>query len=194
MYENAGTSENSQTARRPFQYGLRALFLTMACLSALFATMGIVGPMWSTILVWFLVLALAHVIANRWGSEGWNFDDASPPETPDETDRAPLQAAPSPPVDVPATQLRETTKLGWTMSIAAAGGALLGGAVGTGFLFWLGIERVGYAGIAVGGASAAVVGGLLGFLASSFISVAGSAWQEAVQGAPARKPVNIPHE
>ena len=192
MPENDGQFENPQAVRRPLQFGLRGLFVAMACLSALFATMGVVGPMWSTILVWFLVLALAHATANRWGSQGWNLGDAAPPA--ELNDGATLRAAPTPPDDVPATQLGEAAKLGWTMSIAAGGAALLGGAVGTAFLVCLGIDRIGYAGIAVGGASAAVVGGFLGFLASSFVSVARGAWQEAVAGASGRKRVELPHK
>lgn len=193
MPENSRTPENPPAARRPLQFGLRGMFLAMACLSALFATMGIVGPMWSTVLVWFLVLALAHVVANRWGSQGWDFDN-SPPAISGPADLAPPLAAPAPPADAPTTQLGEAGKLGWTMSIATVGGGLLGAAAGTGFLVCLGIDRVGYAGVTVGGASAAVVGGFLGFLASSFVSVARGAWQEAVEAASARQPVEVPHK
>ncbi|HVW38418.1 MAG TPA: hypothetical protein VHB99_13975 [Pirellulales bacterium] len=145
--------------------------------------MSLVGPMWSTILVWFLVLAVAHVAGNCWGSRGWGAaestlgEEAESPASARDKTRGPLP-------DMSATQLCEAAKLGWTMPIAAAGSALLGGATGVGFLLWLGFEQVGYAGIAVGGCSAAVVGGLAGFLASSFVSVARGAWQEAVETAP----------
>ena len=181
MAETAANPDRTPTVRRPFQFGLRAMFLAMACLSALFATISVVGPMWSTILVWFLVLAAAHVVGNRWGSQGWTIGAA---DEEAELDGRPLAAATIPPAETPATRLREATKLGRLMPLAASGGATAGGSIGVAFLVWLGFEQVGYAGIAVGGASAAVVGALLGFLASSFVSVARGAWQEAVEGTP----------
>lgn len=157
----------------------------MACLSVLFSVMSLVGPMWSTILVWFLVLVAAHVVGNSWGSRSWPADRTPLQEAEEHAGAQGFSFTSGPCPDVPATQLREATKLGWIMPLAAAGGAVLGGAIGVGFLLWLGFEQVGYAGITVGGCSAAVVGGLAGFLASSFVSVARGAWQEAVETGPA---------
>lgn len=170
---------------------MRALLLAMACLSVLFTVMSLVGPMWSTILVWFLVLAAAHVVGNCWGSRSWGADESTLGDDAQSSVSGRL-AAHGPLPDMSATQLCETTKLGWIMPLAAGGGAALGGAIGVGFLLWLGFEQVGYAGITVGGCSAAVVGGLAGFLASSFVSVARGAWQEAIETGPAttRSPQN----
>lgn len=157
----------------------------MACLSVLFTIMSLVGPMWSTILVWFLVLATAHVVGNCWGSRGWTADERPTREGAELADAPHMAGAAAPPPQAPANRLREAAKLGWLMPLAAASGALLAGAIGVAFLLWLGFEQVGYAGLAVGGVSAAVVGGLAGFLASSFVAVARGAWQEAVEAAPA---------
>jgi hypothetical protein len=191
MSSTTGNREHPRSARRPFQFGLRALLLAMACLSVLFTVMSLVGPMWSTILVWFLVLAAAHVVGNCWGSRSWGADESTLGEEA-ESPVSERLAARGPLLEMSATQLRETTKLGWMMPLAASGSAVLGGAIGVGFLLWLGFEQVGYAGIVVGGCSAAVVGGLAGFLASSFVSVARGAWQEAVETAPAT--TRFPHK
>lgn len=163
----------------------------MACLSVLFTVMSLVGPMWSTILVWFLVLAVAHIAGNCWGSRGWAAAESKFDEEAESFVSARHETR-GPLPDMSATQLREATKLGRTMPLVAAGGAMLGGATGISFLLWLGFEQVGYAGIAVGGASAAVVGGLAGFMASSFVSVARGAWQEAVEAAPT--PARVPQK
>jgi hypothetical protein len=185
MSSTTGNHEHSNSTRRPFQFGLRALLLAMACLSVLFSVMSLVGPMWSTILVWFLVLVAAHVVGNSWGSRRWPADRTLPAEADELAGAQSLRFASGSCPNVPATQLCEATKLGWMMPLAAGSGAVLGGAIGVGFLLWLGFEQVGYAGITVGGCSAAVVGGLAGFLASSFVSVARGAWQEAVETGPA---------
>jgi len=59
----APTPEDGNTAPGPFQFGLRSLFIATACFGALFAIMSLIGAMWSAILIWFLILALLHVVA-----------------------------------------------------------------------------------------------------------------------------------
>lgn len=190
MLVPAPPPENSKLERQPLQFGLRTLFAAVACLGVLFTVMGMVGPVWSTILVWFLLLVLAHMIANCWGSQGWRTADS---DEADESDAPTAWLATHdarPAAEVPPTSLRESTKLGWKMPVATVVGAIAAGALGTVFLAWLGVDRVGLAGIAVGGISSAVVGGFFGFLASSFVEVAGGAWQEAAKGAPATSRLN----
>ena len=177
------TPEKSESDRRPLQFGLRAMFAAVACLAVLFSVMGMIGPIWSTILVWFLLLALAHVIANCWGSRGWRTTAAEEAGKADGPPSLLAKHGSRPAADAPPTLLRESTRLGWKMPVATVAGAIAAGALGTVFLAWLGIGRVGLAGIAVGGFSSAVVGGLFGFLASSFVEVAGGAWQQAAKGA-----------
>jgi hypothetical protein len=184
------TPEKSEADRQPLQFGLRALFAAVACLGVLFAVMGLVGPVWSTILVWFLLLVMAHMIANCWGSRGWRAAESDDADDLDADGAWLAEHDSRPAAGVPATRLRDSTKLGWKMLLVTAAGALAGGAMGAIFLVWLGVDRVGLAGIAVGGISAAVVGGFLGFLASSFVEVAGGAWQEAARGASLRSEFN----
>lgn len=175
--------------RVPFQFGLRAMFAGVALLSVLFTIMGIVGPVWSTFLVWFLLLAAAHVSGNVWGTRktlrridhvSRHLDLCGPPCAETEA------------VDRPAacarlsgsnrgTRLRESTRLGWPMIVTTAIGTMVGGALGA-TLLGLSLGASSYTGVVLGSLSSAVVGGFLGFLASSFLAVALNAWQEAVRG------------
>ncbi len=177
------TPEDSKAAPRPFQFGLRALFFATACFSALFAVMSFIGAVWSAILVWFLLLVLLHVAANAWGSHRWRRDGQDAFEAMEEV--PPWRSGP--PAEAPATRLRESTRLGWTMFVVTISGAVLGGALGAGSLACLGSAKVGYVAIVVGGISSAILGGFFGFLTSSFVEVAGQAWREAVSGRPAQQ-------
>ena len=173
---------------RPFQFGLRSMFAGVAVLSVLFAVMGALGMVWSVILVWFLLLVVAHVTANAWGTRaGRRGARSQPVDVPDER-LVPLRH-PGHLTFEGAARLRETKRPGWPMFVVTAAGALSGGALASTALMLLSLERAGYAGVVVGAISAAAVGGFLGFLASSFLDVAGHAWQEAAQaGAPPKKP------
>src|SRR5690348_14094405 len=51
----------------PWQIGLRTLFVLMALISVLLMIMGMVGLVWSIVLLWFLLLVSAHVVGNSWG-------------------------------------------------------------------------------------------------------------------------------
>jgi hypothetical protein len=169
----------------PFQFGLRTLFYATAFFGALFAVMSVVGAVWSTILVWFLILALGHVIGNAWGSQRWRRHD--PAEVERDLGAEPGLVCGSAPPAAPATRLRESTRLGWRMAAATIAGAVLAGGLGAGSLACLGSEKVGSIAIVVGAVSSAVLGGLFGFLASSFLEVAGLAWREAASGRPAQQ-------
>ena len=63
----ASNDERPHTPTR-FQFGMRAMLLWVAALAALFAVLGKVEPVWQVVIVWFVVLAAAHVVANAWGS------------------------------------------------------------------------------------------------------------------------------
>lgn len=158
----------------------------MAAASGLFAVMHFVGAVWSAILVWFLVLVLAHVTANFWGTR------IAPGETQHSLDeegrnnRA-LQDGRDGRTSsavVGAVRLSESARPGWPMFVVTAAGALIGGTLGGVSLFLLSLDQAGYTGVMVGTLSAAIVGGFLGFLTSTFAQIALRAWNEAVCGAP----------
>lgn len=175
------TARDSDGRPCPFQYGLRTMFAGVALLSVLFAVMDAVGIVWSVVLVWFLLLAVAHVTANAWGTKTGR---RVVPMPDDDAVQCPPFSEPQGMVTFgDAARLRQTTRLGWPLIVLTAVGACAGGGLALAALMLLSLSRVGYAGVAVGTLSAATVGGFLAFLASSFVEVAGRAWQEAARGA-----------
>jgi hypothetical protein len=60
--------------------------------------------------------------------------------------------------------------------------ALVGGALGSGLLWIVGWGRMDYGSLLIAGISASVIGGFLGFLASSFLEVSLRAWSDALRG------------
>jgi hypothetical protein len=199
--ENAvqqGEVRGPPTPQRPFQFGLRAMFIGVAVVSVVFAVMGAVGPAGSAFLAWFLLLLTAHVMGNAWGSKKTHQrveDDGdlcgalaqlqgtagSDRMSSDLAHR--LNAG-------RGTRLRESKHLGWPMIASAAGGVIIGGALGA-TLLSLSLGPAGLTGVIVGSLSSAVVGGFLGFLTSSFLGVALNAWQEAA-GEPASLTCDVP--
>lgn len=157
-------------------------------LSVLFAVMGAVGVVWSVILLWFLLLVVAHVTANAWGTRASRRGARPQPVEVTDEGPAPLRH-PGQLTFEGAARLRETKRPGWPMFVVTTAGALSGGALASTALMLLSLERAGYTGVVVGAISAATVGGFLGFLASSFLDVAGHAWQEAAHSAaPPKQP------
>ena len=165
----------------PFQFRLRSMLMLVAALSGLLAIMQLIGAVWSAILVWFLLLVLAHVTANFWGthvapSAGRRPSDGEPDGL--------IATGPSHSASViGAVRLSESLRPGWPMFAITATGAVVGGTLGSIALFLLNFDQAGYAGVAVGSISAAIVGGFLGFLTSSFVSIGLRAWKEALSGA-----------
>ncbi|MGH6741570.1 MAG: hypothetical protein ACREDY_21520, partial [Bradyrhizobium sp.] len=141
-----------------------------------------VGVVWSAVLVWFLILVLAHVTANFWGTRvapGAGLACPVDDEPDSQGSRNNLVVGPT----VGAVRLSESARPGWPMFVVTALGAVVGGCIGGVALVLLSFERAGYTGVVVGTLSAAVVGGFLGFLTSTFAEIALRAWSEAVCGA-----------
>ena len=170
----------ADVAASQFQFRLRTMLGLVAALCGLFAIMQFIGAVWSAILVWFLLLVIAHVTANFWGTRvaprvGHQHLDESEPEA--------RVALPARPTGAPAAvRLSESLRPGWPMLVATTVGAVVGGTLGSVALVLLSLDRAGYAGVVVGSVSAAAVGGFLGFLTSSFAEIALRAWKEAVSG------------
>jgi hypothetical protein len=142
--------------------------------------MHVIGAVWSTMLVWFLLLATAHVTANFWGTSIAPRESRSPVSDSQPSDGVrPCQSA----VATGAVRLRESRRPGWPMLVATVVGAIIGGTLGSIALVSLSLDRAGYAGVTVGTVSAAVVGGCVGYLTSTFAVIALRAWKEALSGA-----------
>ena len=153
------------------QFGLRSLLLMMSALSVLFALMTTVVGRWAIVLAWFVVLAAAHVWANAWGTRTRR---NLPPtfDKGDEADRRPRRGAPPDAAFAPVTRLGRHSSIGRVMLFTTSAGAVVGAGVGS-WLLWEGHPGpVGWVGLIVGGVSSSAVGGLLGFLTSSFLNVA----------------------
>ena len=188
--EHAGAARSTEKAAMshgdaPFQFRLRTMLWLVVAASGLFAVMQAVmqffGAVWLAILLWFLVLVVAHVTANFWGTRiapgasQQNLDEEGPNNRLSQLGHG--HAA------VGAVRLSESTRPGWPMFVFTAVGALMGGVLGGASLSLLSFERAGYTGVIVGTVSAAIVGGFLGFLTSTFAEIALRAWNEAVHGA-----------
>jgi hypothetical protein len=156
------------------QYSLRTLFWFVSAASALFAVMSVVGALWSSAIVWLLVLVAVHVAANAWGSRvGRRGARLTLPD-----DGPPIARA-APHAFAPSTRLRRNVALAGTTLATTCLGAGLGAGTGAMLLWATPPGPAGWAGFVVGTLSAAVVGGFLGFLTSSFLDVALGALGEA---------------
>jgi hypothetical protein len=164
----AAVSNTSERPKRPPQFRLRSLFWAVTFCSIACAVFVAVGPIWASMLVLFLALALAHVAGNAIGTR--LRDEAShanqrSPALP-EVSRGVASADETP---APLSQRRP---LGVTRIIFTLGGAVGGAMLGRLALVsgqWIPLRAGDWA---VGIASCAVLGALAGFLASSFVQVA----------------------
>jgi hypothetical protein len=162
---------------RPPQFGMRTLlaFVTLCCV--LLGLAGLLGHLWALAISWLVLMTAAHVAGNVWGTRL----NRRPRQSPEEGDWP--QPGDTPIVVCPAaTRLQERAALGWTMVGVSIVCAVAGGALGTAALWFVGWGRIGYPSLIVGGVSAAVIGGFVGFLASSFLEVLLRAWSEALNG------------
>lgn len=177
-----GGASSQHEPYRPWQFGLRTLFIAMAVCGAGLAVISVAGTLWSVALIWFGVLIMAHVAANAWGSkipssrEARLTEDASP--SVGVTHAAVLESCGR------ATRLREQVSVRRTMIIAGSIGGLLGGIAGASALMASGIGIANLAGLAVGTLSSCVIGGLLGFLTSTFVQITTGAVREAAAAVP----------
>jgi hypothetical protein len=164
---------------------------------AMFALAAQTEPRVFLLAAWFAALVAAHVFANAWGHQAAldrrRRDAINPPRA-------------TPPAaiawhDLPAaTRLRRQIPLGSSMRVATLACAAAGGSLGVALLLMGKLGETGWEGIVVGGLSAAILGGFFGFLTSSFVQTAGSAWGEAdrqtVRGAgePLQARISAPSE
>jgi hypothetical protein len=133
-------------------------------------------------MVLILLSTLAHVAGNALGSQlrtngsqplrkvGYDLSDRVPitqPLSPTETDFAPV------------TRLGCHAALGRVKFVALGAGGLLGAVLGGVLLAATNSGRATIANVALGSLSFAVLGGLLGFWACSFLQVISGAWSEA---------------
>ncbi len=182
--EKPGFSPDLSPPReRPPQFSLRALFGLVAVVAVICFLATTVSALWAAIIGWFLLLVVGHVLGNWLGTT-----IRGRPMPPEQTAERP---ADEPLVFAPTGRLWHHVILGRAMFISAGLSAVVGCVLG--IVFVLGRpQQPSWTGLVVGAASAAVLGGLLGFLVSAFLSVGLCALHEACGGRrrepPGRKP------
>lgn len=170
---------DSPSTLRPPQFRLATLFLAVGSLSVLFAAMSALGAVWSTFLGFFLLLIAGHVTGNAIGTKLHGDSTLLRRSTPSATrSMAALQARNM--AAVQASRAVEGLHVG-RIALAVAlvvglTGAILGG---------LSFASIYGAHIAAGGlvlvtCSFGVLGGLAGFMVTSFVSVSRQAMSEAL--------------
>lgn len=154
---------------RVVTYSWLAVVLAIAC--AAIHWLGLAG--WMAVAVLLASIAM-HVAGNAIGTrlrEATDHDLA----------RRPTAAPPPPPpqtsTSVP-THLERRSSLGRLVPISAGIGAVCGGTVGA--IALLTLTSSSPAGAVLGGGSSAVVGGLFGFLAASFVEIARTSLRESL--------------
>lgn len=153
------------------------LAVVLAVASAAIGWLGIAGWMAAAVLVASVGM---HVAGNAIGTR-----------LRDDTDRDldRLGVRPGAMVDVPVARpghLQRTTQLGLLIPVSAGIGGLCGGAIGAGCLLML--TSCSPAGAVIGGTSAAVIGGLAGFLGASFVDIVRNSLREAIAAERATAP------
>lgn len=152
---------------RPVTYSWLAVVVAVAC-----AAIGWLGiPGWIAVAVVLASIGM-HVAGNALGTTLREAADA---------DLARLRRrAVAPPTlpQTPPTRLERRQSLGTLVPISAGIGAGIGGVTGATALVML--TPASLAGAALGGISSAVIGGLFGFLAASFIEIIRTSLRDAI--------------
>lgn len=145
------------------------LAVVLAIASAAIGWLGLAGWMAAAVLVASVGM---HVAGNAIGTR-----------LREETDRDLHRVGPRsrPPTPLPAMRpgpLQRSTRLGLLVPVSAGIGGICGGAIGGGCLLM--VTSCSPAGAALGGVSAAIIGGLAGFLAASFVEIVRKSLREAI--------------
>lgn len=162
-------------AARPWQFRLRTLLLAGIGLSGLLAIMLRIGMVWSAILLWAVFLASAHVVGNALGTRSTRREGG---EHPSDSELPPATHRGKQLIFAPTTQLGFSRRLGWLMFVFIAAGAVAGAVCGVAAIQADG-PAVAWRNVILAGVSAAGLGGLFCFIASSFVRVFYRAAREA---------------
>ena len=162
---------------RPPQFTTRTLLAGTAACALLVVVLQAVGLVWGAAIIWFLLLIAAHVAGNLHGSH--RDLDAAGIAPRGAADRAsPISGGPGiAAACAPATRLRFSKGFGRALLVLTIATAVAGWLFGTAVLLLL--TRADAGGVLLGGLSAGILGGFLGFVAGSFAMVATRAFREA---------------
>ncbi|HVU88951.1 MAG TPA: hypothetical protein VHD36_16625 [Pirellulales bacterium] len=160
--------DSDRRLHKSLQFGTRSVLIGTAGCALIALVFQRFGATAGVSLVWFLILAAAHVAGNAFGTR--------------QTAQAPRPPRESPGSDpmiryAPATPLRDQRGFGRRLVIITASAALAGLLLGSAALVL--VVPANLAGIVLGSFSAAVLGGFLGFVGGSFVMVATRSFREA---------------
>ena len=150
-------------------YSWLAVVVAIAC--AAISWLGLAGWMAAAVL---LASVAMHVAGNAIGTK---LREATDHDLARRRDRSPAPA-PMPASAVAPSHLERRSSLGRLVPVSAGIGAACGGT--TGAIALLSLTASSPAGALLGGASSAVMGGLLGFLAASFVEIVRTSLRESL--------------
>ena len=173
------SQDDLRAGLRPPQFGLRTLWLGITCLCVLMAAMKWLPPMVSAVLAVLSLSVVAHVLGNALGMQ---LRGSGNQRLSDEQAHATPRGG-QPPVDVQSvarpSQLTQRQPLGRLRFVAPVVGSL---ALALGGCFWL-LQVLGrkatWGNVSFGVGAFLVIGGILGYLAGTFLQVLVSANVEA---------------
>ena len=173
------SEESSQRALRqgPWQFRLGALLTIVALVGVTCAILVRVGGTIGVGLIWGALLVAAHVVANVQGSR--RTQRRATIATPATGDDPPAEVPQTPP-----TLLHRRTRVGRITLALTSTGATLGGSAGWWTLASLYPAAEQRTAVLVGAGSAALLGGLLGFLLCTCCGATIQAWHEATRQTP----------
>jgi hypothetical protein len=168
--------EDARHLPRPPQFSVRTLLIGIAVVGAFCALAVRLPPYLVAIGAFIGLLAAAHVFGNSLGMALRRSGSASTLESGAHIGARPAAV----PADVRRSllnyhhQVRGKAVQTWTIA-----SALVGALLGSVLLIWFSPQDVRIVGICLGTASFALLGGLFGFWAASFLQVFRDAWREA---------------
>ena len=170
-------SATSVEHERPFQFSVRTLLIAVTVLSFLLAIMRW-HPTFGTILAWTVLLVAAHMMATAWGTRHRRLHPDAQPGAND--DSRPVSASSESIAFAPPTPLHWRTRLGWLTGGCVIVGAITGGVLGTAVLVYAYWPMLSWPALGLGVCSACILGGFLGFIASTFLGISLRAWRAAI--------------
>ncbi|MBS0210442.1 MAG: hypothetical protein JSS27_15980 [Planctomycetes bacterium] len=176
LASSPSSTEVSDRTPRPRRWpslaSLRNWLTLLEVLSVGWLVLHLLGAVWATLLLWSALLVAAHVAGNAFGTRLKDRHERSSDDGPQPSATAGIRFA-------PVTRLGSRRPLGWSVLLGVGLGATLGATAGLLALWLLYEDALGYGGLVVGGASATALGGLLGFLSSTFLNTTLRALGEA---------------
>ena len=159
------------------KFRLRTMLLVVTLCGAALALMNAIGPLWSAIFFFAMLLVSAHIVGNAIGNR--LRDQATADAALDAEQRPHFATVAAPPR--PAKRLAIHAPLGKAIAVLTLLGAVGGGALGK-ILF---SGHATHAALVVGTISAGVLGGFAAFCTSSFFRVSlAAAWQAHFEKPP----------